>query len=246
MNTKKLFILLSFLFISTMNLKAQISPSYSDAGMWTTFSADFGLNKKTSIIFAEELRIRENYSRLNLFYTNIGLEYALNKYIKTSLVYRPIQKYLDDNTFSNRHRLMWDASVKYKIKKFSFSYRHRLQVEAKNIQSSELGHVPEWYSRNKVEIGYQATKKLAPYFSIEMRYQLADPRLITAYHEWDRVRYQMGVDYKLNGFSKMGVYYLIQKLFNVNSSEYLYITGLEYSISLKDSPLFKKSKKKKK
>jgi len=222
---------------------AQFSPTYSDAGMWNTFSLDYAINKKISILFAEELRIRENYSRLNLFYTNIGIEYSLNKYIKTSLVYRPIQKFVDDNTFSNRHRLMWDASFKYKIKKISLSYRHRLQVEAKNIQSSELGHVPEWYSRNKVEIGYQATKKINPYLAIEMRFQLADPRLITAYHQWDRIRYQLGIDYKLNNFSKMGAYYLIQRLFNVTSNENLYITGIEYSMSLKDSPLFKKKKK---
>ena len=222
---------------------AQFSPTYSDAGMWNTFSLDYAINKKVSVLFAEELRIKENYTRLNLFYTNIGVEYTLNKYIKTSIVYRPIQKILDDNTFSNRHRLMWDASIKYKIKKISLSYRHRLQVEAKNIQSSELGHVPEWYSRNKIEIGYQATKKINPYIAIEMRFQLADPRLISAYHQWDRIRYQFGVDYKLNGFSKVGVYYLMQRLFNVPSDENLYITGLEYSMSLKDSPLFKKKKK---
>jgi len=222
---------------------AQFSPTYSDAGMWNTFSLDYAINKKVSVLFAEELRIKENYSRLNLFYTNIGVEYTLNKYIKTSIVYRPIQKFLDDNTFSNRHRLMWDASIKYKIKKISLSYRHRLQVEAKNIQSSELGHVPEWYSRNKIEIGYQATKKINPYIAIEMRFQLADPRLISAYHQWDRIRYQFGIDYKLNGFSKVGVYYLMQRLFNVPSDENLYITGLEYSMSLKDSPLFKKKKK---
>ena len=222
---------------------AQFSPTYSDAGMWNTFSLDYAINKKISILFAEELRIKENYSRLNLFYTNIGIEYSLNKYIKTSLVYRPIQKFVDDNTFSNRHRLMWDASVKYKIKKISLSYRHRLQVEAKNIQSSELGQVPEWYSRHKFEIGYQATKKINPYFAFETRYQFYDPRIITAYHKFDRMRFQLGCDYKLNGFSKIGVYYLFQQLFNVNSNENLYITGIEYSMSLKDSPLFKKKKK---
>jgi hypothetical protein len=41
----------------------------------------------------------------------------------------------------------------------------------------------------------------------------------------------------------VGVYYLMQRLFNVPSDENLYITGLEYSMSLKDSPLFKKKKK---
>lgn len=221
----------------------QFAPSYEDAGMWNTFSADYALTKKTSAVFTQELRLNENYSRLNLLYTNIGLERNINKHIKTALVYRFINKLNDENYFDFRHRLMWDITAKQKIKRFTFAYRHRLQVEYRNIYTSETGFVPEWYSRHKVDIAYQLNKKLSPYFSAETRYQLFDPRRVISQDQWHRIRLQAGFDYKLNKFSKVGMYYLVQRVFNVANIENIYITGLEYSISLKDSPLFKKNKK---
>ncbi len=219
--------------IGMMVLKAKAgSPVYADAGSWNTFSINYYLNKKFIVLFTEEARFRENYSRLNLFYTNIGLEYKANKYFKTSLVYRWIDKYQDENTFSFRHRLMWDMTGKYFIKKFTLAYRHRLQVENRNVQSSESGKVPEWYSRHKIDISYEITKKITPYFSVETRYQFHDPRNFESDKTWHRVRFQGGIDYEYNKKNKFGVYYLIQTEFNVSAPENIFITGLEYSLTL--------------
>lgn len=211
---------------------AGLSPVYPDAGHWNTFAVSYGLTKHVSVLFTEECRIRENYARLNLFYTNIGIEYKANKYLKTSLVYRWIDKYVDENQFSYRHRLMWDATVKYPYNAWSFSYRHRLQVENRNIYSSESGVVPEWYSRNKFEVSYALNSKFSPYISGEFRYQLHDPRNLESDHTWHRTRWQGGVDYEYSKSSKFGVYYLIQKEYNVSAPENIYITGLEYSLTL--------------
>lgn len=221
-----------FLCLLSMKTRAGYSPVYADAGHWNTFGITYGLTKHYSILFTEECRIRENYSRLNLFYTNIGFEYKMNKYFKTSLVYRWIDKYMDDNTFSFRHRLMWDATVKYPFKGWSVSYRHRLQVENRNVYSSESGKVPEWYSRNKVELNYALTSKLTPYISAEFRYQMHDPRNIESDHTWHRTRWQGGFDYEYNKKSKFGIYYLVQKEYNVSAPENIYITGLEYNLTL--------------
>lgn len=231
--TKSIFLVLTFNLFAFLGF-TQIR-TYPDAGSWNTLAINYSLNKKWAILFTEECRIRENYSRLNLFYTNIGIEYKLNKYIKTSLVYRSTQKYKDDNRFSLRHRIMWDASAKYGLKKWAISYRHRLQVENRDINSSIDGYIPEWYSRNKFEISYQLTKKISPYLSAEFRYQLHDPRSVNSDGTWHRNRYQGGVDYEWSKKSKFGIYYLIQHEFNIEAPENLYITGLEYSLSLKKS-----------
>lgn len=219
-----------------MGLLAQGNLSYPDAGMWNTLSFDYGLSKHWSIIGAEEVRIKENYSRLNLLYTNIGLEYVMNKYFKTSLVYRNIEKYNNDNTFIIRHRLMWDATLKYRFNRVGFAYRHRLQKEYRALLSSETGSLPEWYSRNKFSVEYQVNKQWDSYAAIELRYQIHDPRNVESEHTWHRARYQFGVDYRLNKFSKVGAYYLIQRVWNVPNRENLFITGLEYSISLAEIP----------
>lgn len=226
-------IAVAFLLVTDEVKGKDNSLMYSDAGSWNTFSISYAFNKKFALLFTEELRLRENYSRLNLFYTNVGVEYKVNKYFKTSLVYRWIDKYLENDNFSFRHRLMWDATVKFPYKKYTISYRHRLQVEGRNIVTSESGFMPEWYSRNKVQLSYNITKKLGAYIDAEFRYQIHDPRSIESEGRWHRMRYQGGLDYEFTNKSKFGVYYLIQREWNVSAPENIYITGLEYSLSLK-------------
>ncbi|MEN9339794.1 MAG: hypothetical protein RIQ62_1106 [Bacteroidota bacterium] len=221
----------AYCLIFSNTLCAQL-PAYPDAGQWNTFNISYKLNSHYSVLFTEECRFRENYSRLNLFYTNVGIEYKYNKHFKTSLVYRWIDKYLEEDVFSFRHRLMWDATAKYNGKNFTFAYRHRLQVEGRNFMSSDNGFLPEWYSRHKAELSYQINNHWSVYLSDEMRYQIHDPRNIESEHTWHRDRYAAGVDFAYTSSSKLGLYYLIQREYNVSVPENLFITGFEYSLSL--------------
>lgn len=226
-------LLFAFIFIFPQGAFAKsYSPYYADACSWNTFNVSYKLNRQYTLLFTEELRFRENYSRLNLFYTNLGLEYRISRYFKTSLVYRWIDKYTDENRFSFRHRLMWDVGAKYPMRKWGVSYRHRLQTEVRNVYSSNDGGVAEWYSRNKVELSYKFNTQWTAYVSDEMRFQLSDPRAIESDLTWHRDRYAAGIEYDYSSKSKFGIYYLIQREYNVSMPENLYVTGLEYSLSL--------------
>src|SRR6185503_12138098 len=119
---KKFFFILFLPFIV-------VSQNTNDAGMWNTFSLQKSLNKKLYLTLDQEMRLRENYSRLNLFYTNLGVGFKLNKNFKAELTYRFIQKYQIDNSFSLRHRIMLDLSYKKKFSKIIFSNRLRYQAE---------------------------------------------------------------------------------------------------------------------
>src|ERR1035437_197110 len=208
-----------------------IAQNYPDAGSWNTFNVEYGINSKFTVLFTEECRVKENFSRLNLFYTNLGVEYKVTKYFKAALVYRFIDKYQDDNTFSYRHRLMLDLTLKNKFGKFGLSYRQRLQAEEKDIYSSDAGRINEWYSRNKFAVKYDLNKPYTPYVSVELRYQLHNPRKLESEQTWHRVRYVAGIDYTLNDKNTVGVYYLIQKECNVLDPQDEYIVGLEYTLA---------------
>ena len=227
-------IIISLLFVTfhvfVNNTSAQVY--YSDAGSWNTFNVDVKINKKVTGIFTEECRFKENFTRLNLFYTNLGIEYKVSDFFKAALVYRFIEKFQDDNSFSFRHRLMLDLILKKKFGKFGVSYRQRLQAEERDIYSSDIGAEPEWYSRNKFAVKYDTDKRYTPYASIELRYQFRNPREWQSDNTWHRNRYALGVDYKLNKKSTFGLYYLIQQEYNVVLPQNLYIVGLEYSLSL--------------
>ena len=127
-----------------------------DAGMWNTFSIEKEFSDKLSVSADEEFRLKENFNMLNLFYTNLGVNYKLGKGFKVGLTYRLTEKWKHKmQDFSYRHRLMFDLSYKYNVNQWSLVYRSRVQSELIDTYASELGKSPEWFWRNKIDIKYK-------------------------------------------------------------------------------------------
>jgi len=229
MDMKKVCISFILLVVIYSPIRAQV---YDDAGMWNTINAEKKFQNNFFIFLTEEFRIRENFSRINLFYTNVGVGYRPYNFLKVELAYRSTEKYLITDFISIRHRLMLDITAKKKLYDFTFYYRHRLQTEVRNVNSSDKGDVAEWYSRNKITAKYDIHKRYTPYISCELRYQIDDFRNMESDKTWHRARYAFGFDYELNKKSTFGIYYLIQHEWNVSLPENLYIIGLEYSLTL--------------
>jgi hypothetical protein len=222
---KLLFCVVLFAF------SAMAQPS-NDAGLWCTVNFEKKINKKFLIFVTEEYRRRENFMRHNLFYTDIGIAVKPYDFLKVSLSYRSIEKYLIDDNISFRHRLMLDITLKKKFNKFTFSFRERIQSEVRNYYSSDNGHLPEWYSRNKFELKYELQKSISPYATFEIRYQIRNPRSEEVDGYWHRNRYALGVEYEYSKRHSFAVYYLIQQEYNVSAAQNLYIVGLQYDFSL--------------
>lgn len=226
---KKVFIF--FLVCTCSSLFGQATKPSQDAGLWTTINVEKKFNEKFSLFLTEEFRLRENFTRVNLFYTDIGAEVRPAKFLKLALSYRNIQKNLIDGTYGFRHRIMLDITLKKKFGNFALSYRQRLQREVRSPYTSEDGMLPEWYSRNKFTVKYDMDKPLTPYIAAELRYQLVNHRMVESDGTWHRIRYILGADYKVNDRSTFGLYGLMQNEFNVKSPQSIYILGLEYSYS---------------
>jgi hypothetical protein len=229
------FKILHFIFIFTIitiNFQITFGQKQPDAGMWSTLSIEKEITKKIDICIDQEFRLKNNYSDLNLFYTNISVDYSIYKGIKLSVGYRIIEKYLIEDFFSFRHRLMFDASYKYKIQNIILSYRSRIQAEVRDYYSSKHGQIPEWYWRNKFDIKYDLGK-FTPYIGTELRYQISDPRNPSGNHGLHRARMYGGVDYKINNANSIGLYYLVQQEYDIDEPADVYITGIQYTISFK-------------
>jgi len=177
--------------------------------------------------------LKENLTATNLFYTDLGISYKPFDFLKVSLAYRNIQKFRIDNTISFRHRGMIDILFKKKIGDFDLSYRQRFQAEVRDVNSSEIGAIPEWYSRNKFQIKYDSNGVISPYIAAEFRYQISNPRALESNNIWSRNRCFVGMDYKKNNQNTFGLYYMIQQEFDVTAPNNLDIVGLEYSYSIK-------------
>jgi hypothetical protein len=222
---------LSLLLLLIIPVPDALPQRQPDMGMWNTFSMEKAITKNYSISIDEEVRLRDNITRLNLLYTNVCFNYKPAKGLKIGLAYRSIQKHIEGLDFSFRHRIMLDISYKYKINDIVLAYRSRFQSEVKNYYSSEMGQIPEWFWRNKFDVKYNF-KKLDPYIGTELRYQFTDSRNPYLNYGWHRYRTYIGVDYNINDKNSIGIYYLIQREFNVSNPEYIYILGLQYSVVL--------------
>lgn len=224
---------IAILFIISIGFTSQsFAQATDDAGLWCTFNVEKALNQKFSLFITEEYRVRENYSQSNLFYTDLGASFKPADFIKISLSYRCIEKFIEDNAISFRHRGMLDVVLKKKVGPLAFSFRQRLQGEYRNLYSSELGAIPEWYTRSKLTIKYDFNKPVTPYIASELRYQINNPRSVDVNNLWHRSRFILGLDYKKSDRNTFGVYYLIQREWNISAPQNLYILGLEYTISL--------------
>jgi hypothetical protein len=207
-----------------------------DFGNWSTFSVNKNLNKKLSVGGDLELRFRDNLSRFNLFYINLGATYKVTKWMRVSGVYRFINKYKDDNTFGFRHRLYGDLVLRDKLldDRLILSARSRMQWEWRAAgYGNEVQGVPEIFWRNKFDVKYGVTDKLFPYVSVETRWQVQNPRF--SYNDgytYDRTRFFLGSDYKITDAITLGLYFMQQREVNVVDPQTLNIIGLEYTISL--------------
>lgn len=226
---KKIIFSFCFLLLFITNSNSQTT---NDAGLWTTLNIQKDFKKNISVFITEEFRLKSNFTRLNLFYTDLGITVKPVKFLKISLAYRMIEKFLIDNSFSYRHRLMLDIALRKKMNVLVITYRHRLQSEIRNVYSSPNGLFVEWYSRNNLKLKWDINSPIKPYVSAEYRYQIKDSRKAESNHLFHRQRYIIGFDYKLNSRNTLGLYYLIQNEFNVLSPQNIYIVGLEYSITL--------------
>jgi hypothetical protein len=202
---------------------------FQDAGMWNTLSFKYKITKKIALVASEEFRLKENYSQVNLLFTELGIEYAFSKKIKTAFVYRQIQKFQYDNPISFRNRIQWDIQLKKSFGIAIINYRHRLQAEVKDYLSSPNGHFIEYFSRHKIGAKYDITTTWSLAISGEYRLQLNDPRSPEYNLAFHRQRYQCGFNYKINSKQDFGIYYLYQNEFNVSNLTNIYILGIEYT-----------------
>jgi hypothetical protein len=206
----------------------------NDFGMWNTLDVEYEITPKFSAVATEEFRLKENLTRVNLLYTNLGVSFKPNKHLKISPVYRFIQKAFNDGSFGIKHRLMLDVAYKTKFSFIAFTARTRLQAEVAYPGADALGDVFEYYWRQKFDFKFDiGSPHFTPYVGTELRIQFFTPH-IKEFQDFgfSRTRVYAGCNYEINKRNEVGAYFLVQNDFQVNDPSTLYILGLEYSITL--------------
>ena len=268
-------IILAILTIVPLGIKAQ--ENSDEFGVWTTFEASKKINKKFKFGIDAEFRTFDWLSEVERYSLGASLDYKFSKYIKANVGYsfmythKPAETSIKDeildeegNTFNEynidhdywvvRNRVYATLSGEYKIGRFEFGMRERVQYTRTNSATTDetkyrydLGEDPlfstednAWTTtepefkeakdnltlRSRLSLKYDIPScKINPFASVE---------LYTRLDEWkghDKLRYRIGASYKFNKDNSISLYYLYQDA-NDDDEPGGHAFGLEYSIDL--------------
>ena len=279
-NSRKSIVAMLFAMLVFAPLcKANAQAEENEFGIWTTVEASKKINKKFKVVGDAELRTYDFVS--NIERTTIGakVEYKMLKWLKANAGYsfmythEPESKSfkeevwdeegnsvgreynVDHDYWTIRNRFYATISGEYKVGRFEFGLRERLQYTRTNSATTketkyryDLGMDPilstednEWIAttepeekeaknnftlRSRLSVKYDIPNcKINPFASVE---------LYTRFDKWkgcDKLRYRIGGSYKINKDNSISLYYLYQDA-NDDDEPKGHAIGLEYSIDL--------------
>lgn len=212
----------SFLFIIIAFI--QVNAQVNDACLWSSLNIEKKITPVLSANLNQEFRFNENVSELGVFFTDIGLNYKINKFIRVSGNVRFINNKQLDDSYCKRYRYYFDLSFRQKYKPVVISFRTRFQSQYK-INTEDNATNPIYYNRNKLTIKFDLDKKYSPYVSSELFLPLNKQN---DFIMLDNIRYAAGIEYKFNRIHSLDLFYMIDKEVNQVNPLTNYIVGIGY------------------
>ena len=213
---------LFFNIVFCLALPTALLGQVNDAGLWTSIDLQTDISKRFNVDANVELRFNENISELGTIYGETSLGYKFNKSLEFSAGYRLIGKRRLDDSYSARHRMLFNVSYRKKIKKITTTFRVRYQTQFTDINRSADWRVPEEYLRTKIAIKYDTDKKWTPFFSGESFYRIGvDPGIV-----FNEYRLSAGVDYDFNKKSGITLAYIFDREVQVEDPWTNYVVSL--------------------
>ncbi|MCF6279927.1 MAG: DUF2490 domain-containing protein [Flavobacteriaceae bacterium] len=237
MNIKSKIILITIAVLFT-NLSFS-QTNNSDFSTWFSAELNYKLNKKWTFSVQEQLRLKEDASTTDSYFTQLGATYSLTKNFDVAVGYRYIKSNDTEGSiqgYEDFSRLQFDLSYQHKVEDFSLKYRLRYQTK------NQLG-VPDNSkddTRFKTSLGYNIKGwKLDPKVSAEIFNRMGATN--TSKNGFSKYRLTIGTSYNTKKIGKFGLFYRFEKEMNTTNPAANNILGLKYSYTIKN----KKKKKKK-
>lgn len=238
MNKVKKIVLLGSSLL-TFGMYAQ-QDYYNDAQLWLSVDANKELNRHFDLRFKVQGRITENITQLGRAYADIGVTYKINKGIRLFGDYMFGQKRKNNGDYKTRHVFFAGIIFKKEIKRWRISYRNMLQARYVNPYTSKTGYIGYYFDRNKLDIRYDATKRLSFYVAEEINIPLNDPKIsgITI----SRTRSYLGTIISLSKHQALDLYFMYQDKLMTNDwfdqkesypnkpLKHYYVYGISYKI----------------
>lgn len=207
----------------------QASAQASDFQCWPSVKMNLEAAKNFRIHLEEEIRITENSSRIERFYTDLGGSYRLNDYLKVAVTYR-LSAYHWQDRKELKGGLFADLNFRYKFPDLKFSYRLRVQT-AKSEYGGEWNTMWDSYTnRHRLNIAYDWPHRPVELFAEgEAFISIMDPTT-PGFYAW---RGMAGFTYRFADNHEMHLQYGIDQEVNIPHPLRRYIMGVGYTFHLK-------------
>ncbi len=223
-----LSLLLSIMFASVSFAQT----GSDDMETWTSVRLRYKASKKWSFELQEQLRLKENSSVTDQYFTQLTSKYKLTKKLALGLGLRYIKR--NDNQgniqgFEDHFRYHFDLSFKHSLDRFTFNHRLRYQNKNELGVSEEEGDFAKKNIRLKTAVTYNVRKwKLDPKLSAE---------IFNKSHEggtngFSKYRVTFGTSYDLKKAGEIALYYRMEKELNTSLPKKVDILGFNYIYTL--------------
>lgn len=202
-----------------------------DFEFWSGVELKYKINKKWSATLEEQLRLRDNAKNVDIYFTELGLNYKFDKHFDLGFNGRFIRDNDDFGKiqgYENHFRWNADLSYSHKISDFDFKYRFRYQTKNELGISELQGDIPSNVVRFKYGVDYNFKSwKLDPEFSTEI-FKETQPD-----NEFDKIRFTLGTTYKTKSYGDIGAFYRMEKELTGLYPKTTNIVGIKYKYNLK-------------
>lgn len=227
--TNKLSVFYSILFII---IGANVGYS-QDLGAWTSIGLEYKPTKKLSLTLEEEIRLKDNISTVDEYFTEIGAEYELLKHFSMGVGARYIKQNDTEGKiqgYEEHFRFQVDAAYKHKVNEFSMKYRLRYQNKNELGIGTSEGDEAKQNIRFKTSIDYNIKGwKLDPEMSFELFNQFGENEK----SELNKYRLSVGTSYDMKDYGKINLYYQYEKELNETDPVSQHVIGLKYKYTFK-------------
>ena len=233
-NKQASFVIIIMCFMQITQSFSQTDDT-SDWAAWNTIGLNYKLNKKWSFSLEEQLRLKEDISEIDEYFTQLSAEYKIVKNFRLGGGLRYIRE--NDNQgniqgYENYFRFNLDATYKHKLNRFSLGYRLRYQNKNELGVSSDEGDYANQNIRLKTSIKYNVKNwSLDPKFSAEIFNRFQEDNDNNGFNKY---RLTIGTDYDIKNFGEIGLFYRFEKDLNVDIPETTNIIGLKYTYTFKN------------
>ena len=226
----KVIIFLIIIFPCVTHSFSQEEKSLSDFETWSSISVEYKTGKWDFKV-REQLKLKNNSTILNQYFTQLEAEYELFKNFDLAAGVRFIRNNDTEGNvqgLENLLRIQFDALYKINLSRYSVKLRLRYQNRNELGISSLAGDYPKQHIRLKSNFKYNIRNwKFDPdiYAEIFHSYQAGEE------NKFDRYRLGVGTDFKIWNLGELGVYYILEKQLNEFNPLKANILKIKYTYS---------------